>query len=583
MNEKPADRSVGGDRPERPTHSLPSYGEPTPETHRKLTREEEAELALKNTDFTAGTNITLVALFLMTIAAVPAIQFAAECRHSHSLRRLPTFATFGALTSRFNLHHIRHPAELWEMLPRPDETKSVEKTLQTDSVVAQWLLPRVQSVITGVLRGGNEQAYLGRDNWLFYRSDVDYVISQGFLDPTLMKRRTRTIGIQPDPIKAITDFRDQLARRGIDLIIMPVPVKPSIDGQKLSSAASGSEALENPSFADFEANLRKRGVQLFDPEALLMEKARAVSRLPFYLTADTHWRPETMELVARELAAKIRSIAPASPSPIQVEEKRLSALGDIARMLKLPNAQTVRYVEEITTHQVTTGNALWHASKNSDVLLLGDSFSNIFSQAALGWGESSGFAEQLSRALSGRPIDCILRNSDGAFATREILGHELGMGRDRLEGKKLIVWQFATRELAFGNWKLIDMTLHQPTPMRFFTPSPGEKITITGIVESVSPVPRPGSVPYADHIMALHLVDGNIPQSGSQGLQCLVYLLSMHDNVWTPAARLRPGDRVTLRLRPWTDVSGDYEQINRSEIGDTTVQLEEPAWGELID
>jgi alginate O-acetyltransferase complex protein AlgJ len=288
-------------------------------------------------------------------------------------------------------------------------------------------------------------------------------------------------------------------------------------------------------------------------------------------------------LVARELAAKIRSIAPASPSPIQVEEKRLSALGDIARMLKLPNAQTLRYVEEITTHQVTTGNALWHASKNSDVLLLGDSFSNVFSQAALGWGESSGFAEQLSRALSGRPIDCILRNSDGAFATREILAHELGMGRDRLKGKKLIVWQFATRELAFGNWKLIDMALHQPTPMRFFTPSPGEKITITGIVESVSPVPRPGSVPYADHIMALHLVDGNIPQSGSQGLQCLVYLLSMHDNVWTPAARLRPGDRVTLRLRPWTDVSGDYEQINRSEIGDTTVQLEEPAWGELVE
>ena len=43
----------------------------------------------------------------------------------------------------------------------------------------------------------------------------------------------------------------------------------------------------------------------------------------------------------------------------------------------------------------------------------------------MGWGESAGFVEHLSRALGERPIDCIVRNSDGAFATREILSHEL--------------------------------------------------------------------------------------------------------------------------------------------------------------
>jgi SGNH hydrolase-like domain, acetyltransferase AlgX len=574
---------VGGDAPEKPTRSLPSYREPTPETHQQLTREEEAELALKNTVFTAGTNILLVTLFLVTIAAVPAIQFAAEWRVTHSVRRLPSFTTFGMLGSRFNLRALRHPSDLWEMLPRPDETKSIQKTLQTDSVVAQWLLPRVQSVITGVLHAGNEQAYLGRGDWLFYRSDVDYVIGEGFLDPARMKRRTRTTGVQPDPIKAIVEFRDQLAHRGIDLIIMPVPVKPSIDGQKLSPAASGAETLENPSFTEFKANLQKRGIQLFDPATLLAEETSSVSRLPLYLKADTHWRPETMELVAQQLAKRLTSIASASPALTQIEEKKISGLGDIARMLKLPDPQTLRYVEEITVHQVTTGNAMWRPSKNADVLLLGDSFSNIFSQAALGWGESAGFAEQLSHALGGRPIDCISRNSDGAFATREILARELARGRDRLAGKKLIVWQFATRELVFGNWKLINMALRPPVPARFFTPSPGEKIVITGTIESISTVPRPGSVPYADHIMALHLVDASIPQSGSDGLQCLVYLFSMRDNVWTPAAHLRPGDRITLRLRPWTDVSGNYEQINRSEIDDPAVQLEEPAWSELIE
>ncbi len=55
----------------------------------------------------------------------------------------------------------------------------------------------------------------------------------------------------------------------------------------------------------------------------------------------------------------------------------------------------------------------------------------------------------------------------------------------------------------------------------------------------------------------------------------------MRDNTLTAAARFRPGDRVTLRLRPWTDVADQYEKINRSEIDDPAVQLEEPCWGEV--
>jgi hypothetical protein len=251
--------------------------------------------------------------------------------------------------------------------------------------------------------------------------------------------------------------------------------------------------------------------------------------------------------------------------------------------LKLPSDQLARYAEEITIHQVTTGNALWHPSKNADVLLLGDSFSNIFSLDELGWGESAGFAEHLSQAL-GRPIDCILRNSDGAFATREILNHELARGRDRLAGKHLVVWQFAARELAFGNWKLLDMTLRPSVPARFFTPQPGEEISVTGTVEAISTVPRPGSAPYADHIMAVHLVDVSGPQRpDNQPLECLVYLWSMRNYAWTPAAHLRPGDRIHLRLRVWSDVSAEYEKINRSEIDDATLQLEEPVWGEFAN
>ena len=65
--------------------------------------------------------------------------------------------------------------------------------------------------------------------------------------------------------------------------------------------------------------------------------------------------------------------------------------------------------------------------------------------------------------------------------------------------------------------------------------------------------------------------------------QAVVYLWSMCDNVWTAAARLRLGNRVKLRLRPWPDVSAQYEKFNRTELDDSALQLEEPVWGEDVE
>jgi len=57
--------------------------------HRRLPREEEADLALKNTKFAPGTRQTLIALFLLTIVAVPLIQLVGEFRAAGAISRLP--------------------------------------------------------------------------------------------------------------------------------------------------------------------------------------------------------------------------------------------------------------------------------------------------------------------------------------------------------------------------------------------------------------------------------------------------------------------------------------------------------------
>ena len=574
---------VGGDEPLKPTHSLPRYSEPTPETHRKVTREEEAELALKNTTFTAGSRRLLILLFLLSIFSVPAVQFAVEIRTPHTEGRLGTFNIYKAYPAWEKIRAVRSAWDLWRLLPRAAELKAVEEQLESESVVSEWLLPRVQSVLTEKLHVGNEQVYLGEDGWLFYRPDVDYVTGQPFLDSATIRRRTLSAAVQPDPVKAIVAFRDQLAARGIELIAVSIPMKPGVEADKLSAREKHSAVLQNASFSEFKARIQNAGIRLFDPASALAERKAAAANAPHYLQTYTHWRPETMEFVAEQLAAFIQSAGITSQASFQVSAKQVSGVGDIARMLKLPEPQSVYRPETVTIHEVLAGNAPWSLSKTADILLLGDSFSNIFSLGALGWGESAGFAEHLSRALGGRALDCILRNNDAAFATREILSRELARGRDRLAGKKLVIWEFAARELAFGDWKMLEMKLGQPKPAKFFVPRTGETVVMSGTIEAISTMPRPGSVPYADHILALHLTDLT-PEGGdpSQGLEALVYVESMRDNLLTPAAGFRPGDRVTLRLRPWADVAEKYEKVNRSEIDDPAVQIEEPCWGEAV-
>ena len=186
--------------------------------------------------------------------------------------------------------------------------------------------------------------------------------------------------------------------------------------------------------------------------------------------------------------------------------------------------------------------------------------------------------EQLSHEL-GCAVDRIVVNDRGACATRERLGRECIRGRDPLAGTKVVVWEFAVRELVEGDWKLVDLTVRPPSPSPFLAVAPGAPRRVTGTVSAVTRVPRPGSVPYQDHVMALHLVDA--VGGGVTNGQALVYALSMQKNEWTSAARLRTGDEVTLTLRAWSEVARRYEAINRSDLDDEALLAQPPCWGEL--
>ncbi|MGE5836088.1 MAG: alginate O-acetyltransferase AlgX-related protein [Acidobacteriota bacterium] len=340
-----------------------------------------------------------------------------------------------------------------------------ERGLEQESWLGQRLRPYAQFLLTRWLGAGNERVYPGRDGWLFYRPDVESVTGPGFLEPSQMARRIRSTPEwqsppQPDPRIPLRQLKRDLEARGIALIVMPTPVKPTVHPEKLASRLAGElTPIQNASYARFVADLNAAGVLVFDSSPILAAERRTS---PQFMATDTHWRPEALERAAEALVAFIEQHVslPRLPEPAyRLERIEFHYPGDIARMLDLPPRAQLFAPDHIwPTLVVNRDGSPWRASREADVLLLGDSFSNIYTGETFGGPRTGGLAAHVSYLLR-RPLDRITENGGGSYATREMLQRD----PDRLEGKKLVVYQFATRELAFGDWKVISLAVSRST------------------------------------------------------------------------------------------------------------------------
>ena len=550
--------------------------------------EEIFEQELGATQLTKPVKWFLVLSFLVTICAIPLIQYFIELRSDRAATKswLPkAFSVFSFADQSRELEKIgRQGGGLLNTLDltRFINAKIMEKGARFESTIEEesWLqkvaAPSVETVLIRVLGSGSQNVYCGRDGWLFFRPTIEYLTGPGFLDPAALELRIRSAAprepVQPDPIKAIVDFREQLAKRGIELVLLPSPAKATIYPERFSSRYEHpSVPLQNASFREFSRRLASHGVRVFDPAPLLMQ---AKSTQELFLKADTHWTPAGAELVARGLAdylVKNRLLPLRTPQQYVRVAGFAANNGDLAKMLKVPDAYGYAK-QQVELHPVTLpGGTPWAPSRDADLLILGDSYANIFSLDGMGWGTGSGLVQQLSFFLQ-RPVDSILINDKGSFATRQQLGNELRRGQDRLLGKKVVVYEFATRELAIGNWKLIDL----PVVKAATAPgkaAPGLTVKavagqqqIEGVIEEITQPPRPGSTAYKDAVIAIHLKEVTSGGKPFKSKQLVVFTWGMRDNVITAASRFRRGQRVTLKLRPWSEVEQRYGSFQRIEL-----------------
>ena len=420
-------------------------GGPTDPSH-----DENLRRGIIATDVTRGAAWLLSLLFLAAIYAVPLAQAYLE-------------------------HREDEESPLVDLLRRPptaENLRQVEKGIEDASYAKAWVQPRLQLLLTRMGRVGNKLAVVGHEGWLYYTPGVLHVGGPGFLQPAVIGGREKEAvdggqeKLHADPRPAIFGFQRALAQRGIRLVLLPMPDKAGLEPARLRGDA-GVRPAHNADHDRFLSELRAGGVTVLDARQSVPEQRKEplTPKESLFLAQDTHFAPHYMERIAGDLAKVVTGLG-ALPELVQkpdwhVVTQPASRVGDLVDMLKLPEEQQLFQPQTVQVHQVQTAEGTpWEPDSAADVLLLGDSFTNIFTLEGMGWGNASGLAPHLALAL-GRPLDVIAQNDSGAFATRQALSRELQAGQDRLAGKRVVIWEFAARELSVGDWKPFDFAVRK--------------------------------------------------------------------------------------------------------------------------
>ena len=381
--------------------------------------------------------------------------------------------------------------------------RAFEKKVEDENALVLAVRPRYQLAVWNIFNDPGEKVVLGAagkcigkscgrdsaetaDKWLFYRQDVEFLVQPSPLDARSAKL--------DNPVQAILKFRDQLKAKGVELLVVITPGKPSIYPERLTgaSAAAGAAGIDvaglngaghGKIILDSLAKLGLNTVDLYTP--LLSAKQDDANLGPLYLNDDTHWTPRGAELAAGVISQKVREMADAGIVNIGEESMNYVAsdsiadrMGDVGEMSGLNKFGAFK-VQKVTGHVVmqqevserteppadsladstaedstvvydTTKTPFKDDFRKAKILILGDSFSRIYqtdSPVNAGW--IAHFAKNM-----GRPVASIVSDGGASTLVREKLARKAGV----LKGKKLLIWEFVERDLRFGaeGWKDVE-------------------------------------------------------------------------------------------------------------------------------
>jgi hypothetical protein len=369
----------------------------------------------------------LITTFMLALLSVGVVQFATELSKGEQ----PQFA------------------ELFRQAPTKDNLRMFENDLEKSCRLAGEFRPSVQYAQFLLLADMGDKALMGRSGWFFYKPAVQYLIEPLPADSAYNRA---------DVLSAIISFRDQLARRGIKLLLVPAPNKASIYPEMLTRRADALQQPVNPKTIDILSKLRESGVEIVDLFKLFAEARKSLSPgddTRYYLPQDSHWSPDGMRLAAQAIAKRILDLGWAEKGNVKYSLKpvTIERHGDVLKMIRVPKIESSFEPETLKCEQVVNADTgrLYQDDPNSQVLIIGDSFLRTYSRDEPG---SAGFIEHIACEL-GFPLTSIV--NDGGAST--LVRQEFSRKPALLRNKKLVIWEFVERDIRFGTegWQQVQL------------------------------------------------------------------------------------------------------------------------------
>lgn len=292
---------------------------------------------------------------------------------------------------------------------------------------------------------GNSMILTGVEGWLFLDKELRHLAS-----PKYWNENPPPDESTDDPLPAILDFKDQLDKAGIDLLLVPVPAKAAIYPDKLDARNPAPPQIPNDlaqTDREFYNLLEKKGVHVLDLTETFL-KARNEEDCPnLYCKTDTHWSPAGIQLASKKIVERIKDFPWVASQPkveTQVLEAPLEIHGDLASTLTPPPATETLMTRFVGVAGVEGIQPLPN-NKESPIILLGDSHNLVFHSGGDMHAQAAGLSDLLTREMGITP-DVVAVMGSGATPARRNLARR----KDKLAGRRLVIWCFTSRELTEG-------------------------------------------------------------------------------------------------------------------------------------
>lgn len=420
-------------------------------------REAQAVAEVGHTDVSAPVTWLLCLVFLSAIGLTPLVQAVVEYRQRDE-RGTPWPHAFDLFRI---LHGVTETISATEGSPI-DRLLSANNQLQLDlhDYESQledtaWLrsvgLGPTQRVLTKAFRRGTEQVVVGKNDWLYFMPELRSLMAGRFWGTETLPLAHGGDATRADPLPAIVAFHNDLRSQGIDLLFVPVPPKVTVYPEHLVATGLPNATRLDHWHVQFYAELSRHGVNVLDVWPLLVAHR---SEEPMFCQTDTHWSGAGVRIVADAIAEHIRDrdwLKEIPRANYRREIRPVEIFGDLARLLDEQSERRETLSLPFVIESAGTESRPVSVWSESPLLLLGDSHTLVFSEPDL-HATGAGLAEQLAFAL-GFGVDVEGARGSGGTAARRSLKRR----RDGLQGKRLVIWCFAARELteSADGWPII--------------------------------------------------------------------------------------------------------------------------------